>query len=143
MIAPQLSKTKTYVTGGLRTVHGMVKALSTVQGVGLARPVCHEFDLPRKILSGSVPGGLAYLLDERDYLLTDVAAGTQLRLVGDDRAPLDMTRQEHLEFFNVEMEKWLKVLIEDKEGFFSGWVDLAQAASEVQLQGYNNIAAEA
>jgi 2,4-dienoyl-CoA reductase-like NADH-dependent reductase (Old Yellow Enzyme family) len=39
-IVPGLQKTKTYVTGGLRTVGAMVEAPKTVDGVGFARPVC-------------------------------------------------------------------------------------------------------
>jgi 2,4-dienoyl-CoA reductase-like NADH-dependent reductase (Old Yellow Enzyme family) len=42
MIAPVLSKTKTYITGGLRTVGAMVDALEIVDGVGLARPLAQE-----------------------------------------------------------------------------------------------------
>ncbi|QPG94157.1 hypothetical protein C2857_005018 [Epichloe festucae Fl1] len=53
VIVPALNKTKVYVTtGGFRTANAMVKALDTVHGVGLGRPVCDEFDLPRKILDG-------------------------------------------------------------------------------------------
>jgi 2,4-dienoyl-CoA reductase-like NADH-dependent reductase (Old Yellow Enzyme family) len=76
-IVPQLKKTKAYVTGGLRSVGAMVKALDTVHGIGLARPVCIEFDLPNKILSGEAQGALDYNLDEQDFALTNMAAGTQ------------------------------------------------------------------
>lgn len=77
MIVPQLKKTKVYVTGGFRTTNGMVKALDTVHGVGLGRPVCDEFDLPRKILDGEVYGAIESTLDQGDSLITNMAAGTQ------------------------------------------------------------------
>lgn len=77
MILPELNRTKAYVTGGLRTVDGMVGALDTVHGVGLGRPACHEFDLPQKILDGRVGSAIDYLLDEGDFGVTNVAAGTQ------------------------------------------------------------------
>lgn len=76
-IIPALSKTKVYVTGGLRTVEGMVRALDTVDGVGLGRPAAYEFDLPRKVIEGHVTGSLKPLLDEEDFGVTNMAAGTQ------------------------------------------------------------------
>lgn len=76
-IVPKLHKTKAYVTGGLRSVSAMVQALDSVHGVGLARPISHEFDLPAKILAGNVQGALNYKLDEQDFGSTNVAAGTQ------------------------------------------------------------------
>lgn len=76
-IAPRLQKTKAYVVGGLRTVGAMVKALDSVHGVSLARPVAHEFDLPKKILEDKVQGAIQYKLDEQDFGITNVAAGTQ------------------------------------------------------------------
>lgn len=76
-IVKELEKTKTYVTGGLRTVKGMVDALDTVDGIGLARPVTHEFDLPAKILRGEVQSAIDTLLDEQDFAKTNVSAGTQ------------------------------------------------------------------
>ncbi|KAK3342060.1 hypothetical protein B0T25DRAFT_574370 [Lasiosphaeria hispida] len=126
MIVPELKKTRAFVTGGLRTVSGMVKALQTVHGIGLARPVCHEFDLPNKIFSGQVQGGLYYLLDEQDYLLTDVAAGTQVKLVGSDKAPLDMTQQSCVDEFNKAMGGWMQAQLDDKDGSFYGWVDIGE-----------------
>lgn len=77
MIVPRLRKTKAYVVGGLRTVAAMVAALDTVHGVSLARPVTHEFDLPNKILEGKAKSAIQYQLDEQDFGITSVAAGTQ------------------------------------------------------------------
>lgn len=77
MIMPNLKKTKAYVVGGLRTVSGMVKALDTVHGVSLARPVTHEFDLPKKMLEGKVQSAIQYKLDENNFGPTNIAAGTQ------------------------------------------------------------------
>ncbi|KAK4452509.1 hypothetical protein QBC34DRAFT_26428 [Podospora aff. communis PSN243] len=132
MIVPQLTKTRAYVTGGLRTVSGMVRALETVHGVGLARPVCHEFDLPKRILSGEAQGAIDYLLDDQDYLLTDVAAGTQVKIVGYDKAPLDMTQQSIVDSFNKSMAAWFQQLTTDTTNSFYGWVDV----DEELLQPY-------
>lgn len=76
-IAPRLTKTRVYIVGGLRTAAAMVRALESVDGVSLARPVTHEFNLPKKILDGKVKAAIQYGLDEQDFGITNVAAGTQ------------------------------------------------------------------
>ena len=76
-IVPALKKSKTYITGGFKTVGAIVKALDTVDGVGLARPVCQEFRLCKDILDGKVKGAIQQRLDPNDFGLTNVAAGTQ------------------------------------------------------------------
>lgn len=77
MIVPRLHKTKAYVVGGLRTAAAMVRALDSVHGVSLARPIAHEFDLPKKILDGTAKSAIEYKLDEQDFGITNMAAGTQ------------------------------------------------------------------
>jgi 2,4-dienoyl-CoA reductase-like NADH-dependent reductase (Old Yellow Enzyme family) len=46
-ITPGLNNTKSYVTGGLKTIGAMVAALKHVDGVGLARAVCQEPHCPK------------------------------------------------------------------------------------------------
>ncbi|KAI2617416.1 hypothetical protein GGR54DRAFT_607666 [Hypoxylon sp. NC1633] len=123
-IVPELKKTKAIVTGGLRTVGAMVKALNTVQGIGLGRPACHEFDLPKLILEDNVQGAIDSLLDEQNYVITDVAAGAQVRLVSQGRAPVDMTRADIFEAFVRSMEQWVKDSMEDANGSLAGWADI-------------------
>lgn len=77
MIAPRLKKTKVYVVGGLRTAAAMVKALDSVHGVGLARPVTHEFDLPKKILEGKVKSAIQCKFEETDFIFSNGSAGAQ------------------------------------------------------------------
>ncbi|KAJ8121990.1 hypothetical protein ONZ43_g1697 [Nemania bipapillata] len=77
MIVPQLKNTKVYVTGGLRTAAAMAGALKTVHGIGLARPVAHEFDLAKKILEGKVKSVIDYGIDEQDFEISMAAAGAQ------------------------------------------------------------------
>ena len=62
-IVPGLSKTKTCVTG---TIRAMVKALQAVDGVGLARLLCQEFNLCKTILSGQVKDATKQRLDDND-----------------------------------------------------------------------------
>lgn len=75
-IVPALHKTKTYITGGFKTVGAMVKALKTVNGVGLARPVCQEPRFCADILAGKIKGAIKQRIDENNFGLTNVAAGT-------------------------------------------------------------------
>ncbi|KAG9236415.1 putative NADH oxidase [Amylocarpus encephaloides] len=127
-IVKPLTKTKTYVTGGLKTVGAMVKALDTVDGVGLARPVCQEFYLPKDILDGKVTGAIQLKLDENNFGLTNVAAGTQIRQVGKDQEPIDLSKQENVDGFMKDMENWGKKMAEDKDMNEYGYVDLSQVA---------------
>lgn len=76
-IVPHLTKTKTYVTGGLRSVAAMVEALKTVDGVGLGRPTTHDFNLGNNILEGKVQGALKIKIEEENFGMTNNAAGVQ------------------------------------------------------------------
>ena len=98
-IVPALTKTKTFITGGFKTVGAMVKALDTVDGVGLARPVCQEPRLCADILSGKVKGAIKQRLDESNFGITNVAAGSQIRMIGKDQEPIDLSREENEEAF--------------------------------------------
>ncbi|KFA60707.1 hypothetical protein S40285_09621 [Stachybotrys chlorohalonatus IBT 40285] len=123
-IVKELSKTRAYVTGGLRTVKGMTGALDTVDGVGLARPITHEFDLPARILRGEVQSAIDTLLDEQDFATTNIAAGTQIRLVGNDKEPLDLSREDHKKVFDESMGKWGQKMANNEDNSKFGYVDI-------------------
>ncbi|KAL9079260.1 MAG: hypothetical protein Q9157_001831 [Trypethelium eluteriae] len=59
-LRPMLNKTKVYVTGGFRTVGGMVKALSdgALDGVGIGRPLSMEPFLCKEMLEGRITGAI-------------------------------------------------------------------------------------
>ncbi|KAK5950574.1 hypothetical protein OHC33_008517 [Knufia fluminis] len=124
-ITPGLKHTKTYVTGGLKTVGAMVKALDAVDGVGLGRPVTQEFDLPKHILEGKVHGAIEQKLDDQNFGLTNVAAGTQIRQVGKDQQPIDLSQQENVDAFMKDMGSWGQKMQEDAASMnMYGYVDL-------------------
>ncbi|POS71762.1 oxidoreductase [Diaporthe helianthi] len=131
-IVPRLNKTKAYVVGGLRSAGAIVKALDSVHGVSLARPIAHEFDLPKKILAGEVQSAIKYKLDEQDFGATNVAAGTQIRLVGRDKEPLDMSQDQHKDAFMASMQKWSEEMANNKDGSKFGYVDI----DGIQLQSF-------
>jgi len=123
-ITPSLKKTKTYVTGGLKSAAAMVDALNTVDGVGLARPVCLEPELPRQIISGEVHAAIEQLTDDNDFGITNVAAGTQIRQLGKDQQPINLSVKENMEAFQKDMETWTKGFESDKDGCKYGYVDI-------------------
>lgn len=127
-IVKPLTKTKTYVTGGLKSVGAMVRALDTVDGVGIARPACQEFHLPKDILDGKVNAAIKLKIDDNDFGLTNVAAGTQIRQVGKDQEPIDLSDQQNLDAFMKDMKAWGEKLGGDKEMKEYGYVDLSQVA---------------
>ncbi|KAM0703466.1 hypothetical protein Q7P35_009405 [Cladosporium inversicolor] len=129
-ITPQLKKTKVYVTGGFKTAGAMVSALKTVDGVGLARPVCQEPRLCKDILAGRVSGAIKMQMDEDDFGMTNVAAGTQIRQIGKDQEPIDLSKTENLEAFKKDMGAWFQSLSQDTKMEKYGYIDLetAQAA---------------
>lgn len=123
-ITPSLTKTKTYVTGGFKTAAAMADALGTVDGVGLARPVTLEPELPRQILSGEVNAAIEQLTDDNDFGATNVAAGTQIRQLGKDQQPIDLSDQKNYEAFQKDVGTWSKGFEEDKDGSKYGYVDI-------------------
>lgn len=124
MIVPALKETKAYVTGGFRTVHAMVDALKTVDGIGLARPVCQEPRLCKDILDGKVYSAIKGVIDESDFGLTNVVAGTQIRQIGKDQEPLDASDEKTVEAFKKDMGKWAEMMGNDEKGERYGYVDI-------------------
>ncbi|KAI9680502.1 MAG: hypothetical protein M1817_003942 [Caeruleum heppii] len=124
VIAPALHQTKTYITGGLRTAGAMVKALGSVDGIGLARPVCQEPRLPKDILSGRVKSAIEPHLDENDFAATNIAAGTQIRQMGKDQEPIDLSQAEMAKSFGEDMKKWAEQMSKDSEMRMYGFIDL-------------------
>ncbi|KAI1610322.1 NADH oxidase [Exophiala viscosa] len=128
-ITPGLKKTKTYVTGGFLTLDGMVKALDTVDGVGLARPVCQEPHLCKDLLDGKVVGAIEQEVDRDNFGLTNVIAGTQIRQIGKDQEPIDMSVKENVEAFNKDMGKWGEKMASGDASNY-GYVDIESVAAQ-------------
>ncbi len=123
-IVRPLKQTKTYITGGFKTVGAMVNALHTVDGVGLARPVCQEPRLCKDILEGKVKGAIKSRLDENNFGLTNVAAGSQIRMVGKDQEPVDLSQEEYEKAFFKDMGDWSDKMAKDTGMYSFGYVDM-------------------
>merc|ERR1711939_148018 len=124
IIVPALSKTKVYVTGGLRSTSAMVEALKTVHGIGLARPACWEFDIPNKLLSEKASAAMQTKLDEQDFGTTNVAAGTMIRQVSKDQEPIPLSDEKYAGVFKKSMEEWGAKMQSNEGGYMYGYVDL-------------------
>ena len=123
-IVPALTKTRTYIIGGFKSVGAMVNALNTVDGIGLARPVCQEPRLCADILSGKLKGAIKQRLDENNFGLTNVAAGSQIRMVGKDQEPIDLSQEQYEQAFMRDMGHWADLMAKDTGMYSFGYVDL-------------------
>jgi hypothetical protein len=128
LIAPSLTKTKVYVTGGFKTVGAMVDALATIDGVGLGRPACQEPNLPKDILSGKVKGAIQTRLDENNFGLQVVAAGTQMQQISQDYNPIDLSKEHQADAFAKDVGIWLEKLEQDSERKMNGYVDITSVS---------------
>ena len=123
-IVRPLKQTRTFITGGFKSVGAMVNALHTVDGVGLARPICQEPRLCKDILDGKVKGAIKQRLDESNFGLTNVAAGSQIRMIGKDQEPVDLSREENEKAFFKDMGDWSDKMAKDTGMYSFGYVDL-------------------
>ncbi|RMZ43025.1 hypothetical protein AFCA_009543 [Aspergillus flavus] len=87
-VVSSLTKMKSYLTGGFRSTAGMV------DGIGLARPFCQEPFLCHDILSGKIPGATIPVMDQLNYQLAVAAACIQMRQIGNNVQPMDLSSQD-------------------------------------------------
>ncbi len=131
IIKPRAGNMKVWVTGGIRTAKAMVDAINqgSTDGIGLARPVTEEPDLPKKILSGEVFSAVKPILDANDFGITNVASGTQMRQVGKGIKPFDTSNEKEVKEFQETIGKFFQKQGEDgSKGIVNaGYPDLAGA----------------
>ncbi|RFU72191.1 oxidoreductase [Trichoderma arundinaceum] len=89
-----LSKTKVYITGGLRTVGGLVKPLDVVDTVGLGRPLVQEFNLCKKILESEVVDSIMSKIGPGEFWLALMARNRIIREVGQGKEPMELWREK-------------------------------------------------
>lgn len=93
-IAKNLTRTKVYTTGGLKTVAGMTRVLEGVDGLGIGRAACQEPELPLALLSGKAAGIMKYALDEDNLLARVIAGVVQIQKMAKGEEPDDLTNPE-------------------------------------------------
>ena len=113
-IRPLLSKTKVYVTGGLRSASGMARAISegSCDGIGIGRPLAAEPFLCKEILEGRVRGAIENFVP---MPLNTQASGTQIHqfatgdeLISDWSVEEEVKRWE--EANKIETERKISIL---------------------------------
>ncbi|KAK0552035.1 NADH-dependent flavin oxidoreductase [Tilletia horrida] len=132
MIRPSLQKTRVYVTGGFRTAEGMVRAIEngSTEGIGLARPVAEEPDLPNKILSGEASAAIKTLVPANDSGLGGAVGGLAMKQIGDGQSViLDSSNAEHMQKVFQTLQAYQAATMENaKQGIVkAGWPELVLA----------------
>uniref|UniRef100_A0A0N5B6L3 Oxidored_FMN domain-containing protein n=1 Tax=Strongyloides papillosus TaxID=174720 RepID=A0A0N5B6L3_STREA len=79
-IKENVKNAKIYLTGGFRTVEGMVSSIEygSTDGIGLGRPATAEPDFPLKILNNEVTSAPINLLEPKGYAFTNICSGSQM-----------------------------------------------------------------
>ncbi|KAI4728061.1 FMN-linked oxidoreductase [Aureobasidium sp. EXF-10728] len=129
LIAPALTKTKVYVTGGFKSVGAMATSIKSIDGVGLARPLCQEPRLCKDILAGKVKGAIKQRPDDNNFGITNVVAGTQIRQIAKDQEPIDMSDEKNEQDFMKDMGEWAQKMSQDSKMANYGYIDLTSAAA--------------
>ena len=124
LIAPVFSKTKTYITGGFKTVGAMNKALEAIDGVGLARTLAQEPRFCKDILNGRFTGARKQATDDNDFGITNIAAGAQLVQIGKDEEPIDLSSQANLDALMKDLGVWIEQTTNDSGMKFHGYANV-------------------
>ncbi|KAJ8611636.1 hypothetical protein MRB53_037860 [Persea americana] len=111
-IAPVLKKTKTYVTGGWKTVAGMVDAIKTgsIDGIGIGRPLAAEPTLVKDILSSKTLSVIKPAAEEDDFMTSFVAAVLNIRLLAKNKQPFDISSAEKIAKLHSSMAEWMQTM---------------------------------
>ncbi|KAH7698157.1 Protein W06H8.2 [Aphelenchoides avenae] len=82
-IKPKIKRAAVFLTGGFRTVPGMVAAIRNgdTDGIGIGRPVTAEPDIAKKLLSGEAQS-VALSHFEYDFAASPMACNTQMWQAG-------------------------------------------------------------
>ena len=128
LIVPSLTKTKSYLTGGFRTVTSMVEALNVIDGVGLARPLCQEPYLCAHILAGQVYSTIALQLSQYDFLTTATASMLQMRQIGNNQQPINLGLGDNTSLFYQSVQEYMAEKAKDSNG---------ETFMPPVIQGYN------
>ncbi|KAJ5882642.1 uncharacterized protein N7529_001314 [Penicillium soppii] len=134
LIAPALKRTRSYVTGGFCTASGMVRALDTVDGVGLGRSITQEPRLPRDLLAGTVQGAIQQKIDPQDFFKTSPAAGVQMMQIAQDEEPIDLSDDKNMEIFMKSIGEWMQE--RQKDGSAMNLYEYAQLPKGLPFQSH-------
>jgi 2,4-dienoyl-CoA reductase-like NADH-dependent reductase (Old Yellow Enzyme family) len=129
LIAPVFSKTRTYITGGFKTVGAMNEALKAIDGVGLARTLAQEPRLCKDILNGKITSAKRQATDDNDFAITNIAAGAQLVQIGEDHEPIDLSSQGNLDALMKDLGVWIEQTTNDSGMKRHGYANITSVAA--------------
>ncbi|KAM6522989.1 hypothetical protein FALCPG4_012595 [Fusarium falciforme] len=122
-------KTKVYLTGGLRTVDSMNRALDVVDGLGIGRPAAQEPSFAAKILSGEITAAVKPVPPfEDDSGMGNVIGGAQMRQIAQGQQPFDMSNQAAMNGFLQDLEIWQELNEKDDRNERVGWVTISASS---------------
>ncbi|PSN59112.1 FMN-linked oxidoreductase [Corynespora cassiicola Philippines] len=104
-ITPVLSNIKSHIIG-LHSVPAMVGVLEVVDGIGLGRPSTHQPRIGQHIVSGETGAARPTLVSDNDFPTTLIAAAVQIRLIGQDQAPVNLAEKENYVAFVKDIDAW-------------------------------------
>lgn len=84
----------------------MVQALDTIDGVGLARPLCQEPFLCSQLLAKTTAAALTPIINQYDFGLTAVAACVQIRQMGNNLLPVSLAAQDQVDTLTKAIGGW-------------------------------------
>jgi hypothetical protein len=93
----------------------MVNALNTVDGIGLGRTITEQVTLCRELLKSRTPGARDQALDMNDFGLTSLISMSQMKQLGDDAHPIDMSKPDNVLAFRKDMAVWVKEMQADQD----------------------------
>ena len=133
-IVPVLTQTKLYITGGFRTVGGMVNALETVDGIGIVRALCQEPYFCRDVLDGKVNGVVKQKINTDEIIYTSMAAGAQMDMISRGLEPLNLGNEGEVDILQKGLGEWIEDMQRDQNREMSGWAkfDNAGTANETR-----------
>ena len=115
LIRPSLQTTKVYVTGGFRTAGAMVRAIQegSCDGLGLGRPACAEVDICTNLVNGNVSGTIKPLIEESDFGMGNIAAGTQIGQLGRGQRLFDTSDAKQVDEFKRKVGEFMENMKRD------------------------------
>ncbi|KAI1380628.1 NADH oxidase [Hypoxylon crocopeplum] len=115
LVVPHVTRTRCFITGGIRTVGGMLDALkSGLDGVGLGRPSATEPRLPQELLLKGRKGCIKPLVGDTNVLGGEDTwgygaslAGAHMLQISLDQEPVDPSDQDSVDGFLKGFSKWI------------------------------------
>lgn len=106
-------------------MQAMLEALKVVDGIGMARAICQEPDLCKMIIAGECEGRTVQILDQSNYGLTAMMAGSQMRQMSLGGQPMDGGQQEAVDEFKQRLGPWISDMTTgNPDGSKFGWMEV-------------------